>query len=424
VPLIAPVYPLLSGGFAAIAQIGHATPFPSASALGPHCNHAFPAIASWAHRSGALTATTWFGCVGWLILLAGLVSFLRTAGRGRCGWEPATVIFIACLAPVWMCVQDYFHPQDLVALGLSLVGLALARKGSWVACGIVFALATLSHQFALLVAAPLFVIAPARARWRYALAGGCTATALVVPLLAISSGSASRSILVGSGNTASIGGTWVWELQLHGATLVLLSRVAPILTSIILAWWVARHLGTRALHATPLVALMAVSLSLRLIFEQNLFGYYFMALATMLVLLDVVRGQIRGPLIAWLAMVTLVYALGPTSSVFFEVTWGGTAQDVCSLVILAVVLVAIAAHVLRSGLELGLLVWVALVAGGLIAWPAANDPLYHYLPTWFWQVVLVTPGVALGVGPLLQEIRGYDSHAHPEVVDLHEFAVP
>ena len=125
--LIAPVYPFLSGGVAAIAHIGYAVPFPARTALGPHCDSADSVISGWSVRAGALTNTLRVGYVGWLALLGGIVSFLRASGRGRCGWEPATLLAAARLPPVWSRLVEYFHPQDLVAMGLAL--------GRWRALG-------------------------------------------------------------------------------------------------------------------------------------------------------------------------------------------------------------------------------------------------------------------------------------------------
>ena len=82
----------------------------------------------------------------------------------------------------------------------------------------------------------------------------------------------------------------VSELNLHGTPLVLVSRILPVVLSGVLAWWVAVRLGPVALEAIPFVALITIALGLRLVFEQQLFGYYFMALSVSLVLLEMVTG--------------------------------------------------------------------------------------------------------------------------------------
>lgn len=125
---IPPVYPLLSGGLSALNHVGNNVPFPPRAALGPHCDRSFLVINTWSLRSGAIDSTIKIAYVGWLALLAGVVYFLRSVGRGRRGWEPATVVLIACIPPVWMCIAATFHPQDLIATGLALAALGSATQ--------------------------------------------------------------------------------------------------------------------------------------------------------------------------------------------------------------------------------------------------------------------------------------------------------
>ena len=291
-PLIAPLWPLLSGGAAAILHLGHGVPFPSASELGPHCRTAVSAMTQWSTRSNVLPSTVRLGYLSWFALLGGAVAVLRASGRGRSRWELLTLILIACTPPVFMPVQRFFHPEDLLAMGLALGGVACARRGSWAWAGALLGLAVTSQQFALLVLAPLFVVAPGNRRVRFTGAAIGAAAVIVLPMVAVSSGRALGAILIGSGNTPSQGGTVLWELHLHGVLLVGCSRVLPIILAMVLAWWTVRRLGPAVLEPVPLLALVATSLSFRLVFEQNLFGFYFMALAVALILLDAVRGHI------------------------------------------------------------------------------------------------------------------------------------
>jgi hypothetical protein len=406
-PLLPPLYPLFSGALTAIADLGrHAAPFPSRAAMGPNCDTAFVAMRQWAGRSGALIPTIQIGYSGWLVLMGGLVAWLRASGRGRCGWEPATVVVVACLPPVWMCVEGYFHPQDLFAMGFSLGALACARKGRWAGAGVLIALAVLSQQFALLVAVPLLVLAPGARRLRYAGTAVGTATLIAVPLLVVSSGSAWRALTLGSGDNPSLGGTAVWELGLNGAAAVLVSRVLPIALALAIPWWVVRRLGPARFEPVALLSLVAVCLSLRLVFEQNLFVYYFMALAVSLVLLDVARGHIRSSLVAWLVALTLVFCIDWFYSAFSSVPWGNQARVAVPAVILALVLVLVLFQVVRGG---GLSPWnvvlcTGVVASGLLTWSRSSNPFYHHLPIWLWQVVFVASGIALAAGPLLDRV--------------------
>jgi len=407
-PPVAPVYLLLSGGISAIVHIGHALPFPPAATLGPGCNKTFAAMNSWSVHGGASGPTLWIGCIGWLALMVGVVAWLRTSGRGRCGWEPATLVLVACLPPVWMCVETVFHPQDLMALGLALCAMACARRGRWISAGILIALAVLTQQFALLVAAPLLVLAPANRRIPYATAALTTGALVALPLLIATAGRALRAIAIGTGNSPSAGGTVLWELHLYGAQAVLLSRVTPILVSVALSWWALRRLGPGALQPVNLTSIVAVSLGLRLAFEQNMFSYYFMALAVSLVLLDVARGSVRNSTVAWLAAVALVFCLSRGLS--WQLPLGMVA--LIPLLIIAPALLVTLVRVLRGSNTRNLLPWLGVAAGAFLTWPDHVDPLNLSPLTWLWQVALVVPGIMLAAGVLLANIGLAKSGSH------------
>jgi hypothetical protein len=370
-----------------------------------------------------LTDTIRIGYLSGLALMAGIVSLLRTSGRGRCGWEPATLVIVACLPPVWLCLENFFHPQDLLAMGFALGAMACARRDSWIAAGILVTAAILSQQFAVLVAAPLLMLAPTGRRLAYVGAGVATAFLAITALLVTTSLRAAEAALVGTGNTGGVG-TVLATLNLRGAPLVFSSRVLPLALSLMLSWWVVRRLRSAALEPVALVSLVAVSLSLRLIFEQALFGYYFMALAVTLVLLDVIGGHIRGSLVAWLAMVTLVFLVGPTTSygVLNREPWGNQAQDLLTVAVILLAILMITIRVVRSARIPDLLVWLGLVAGAILVWPSTNDPLSNRFPTAYWQVVLVLLGLVLAARPLLKQIQ--QSGERQRLGDVHAAPFP
>src|SRR5271165_1072718 len=94
-PSAAPLYPILSGGIAAVAGIGNGMPFPSVAMLGPGCRKAVEAMNQWYLKSHALDPTDWIGCMAWLALMVGVLAWLRTSGRGHCGWEPVALLLVA-----------------------------------------------------------------------------------------------------------------------------------------------------------------------------------------------------------------------------------------------------------------------------------------------------------------------------------------
>lgn len=408
-----PVFPLINGAVGFVTRIGHSAPFPTRSALGHNCGNGIDSMIRWSEKSGAVFPTLWSACVSWVVLMAGLISVLRASGRGRTGWEPTALVVVACLPPVWMCVEMYAHPQDLVAMGFSLAAIACALRSRWIGVGVLIALAALAQPFAVLVAIPLFVVAPVAGKLRFAIAAVASVAIIDLPLLAVTSGASAHTVFLGSGNAVNIGSTVLWKIHLPSTVLVQTSRVAPLLFCLALAWVVQRRLGPAVLQPSALLPLIAVSLIFRLVFEDNLFSYYFMALAVILVVVDVVQGHIRETVVAWLIMVSLVYS-EPTLFVWRH-SWDEDARHWIPFVVMVVALVLIIRHVLNHNIGWKVFMWAAVVVTSLIVWPLSNDPLNHQLSQWIWQIILVVSGVALAARPLWSVIRTpADGESPPE----------
>jgi hypothetical protein len=345
-PPTAPIYPIFSGAVAALFQIGHRLPFPTSAQLGPHCVTATAAIYQWSYHSGAIVPTLRIGYVGWFVLAAGFIAFLRASGRGRCGWELVGLLLLACLPPASMCLAEYFHPQDLIAMGFVLAGLACALHQRWVWTGVLFGLAISTQQFALLVFVPLLAMTPRNRLPRLIIASVVTAAVIDIPLAILSSGRAIVAVFVGTG-ASSYFNTVLDLVHLHHSSLYAVSRGAPILFALVLGWYAAERLGPDVLKPVPMASVMATALTLRLVFEVNFWGYYMMAVAVMLAALDLVRGRVR----------------------LWYLTW-----------LLAILLVSL--------------------EGGLV-----NVPRYSWLPVWTWQVVFVPSALALAISPLVSIVR-------------------
>ena len=404
-PFIAPLYPLLSGAVAALLRIGHSIPFPSQSQLGPNCTSAYKEMFLWTVKGNIVVPTTQIAYLSWLALLVGVVALLRASGRGRRGWEPLTLILLACTAPIFECILDDLHPQDILAMGLILGGMACALRGRWVWVGILLGLAVTSQQFALLALVPLFVVAPSNRRLKFASATIATAAVVILPLGVLTSGRAFGAAVVGSGFTRSDGGTVLWELHLHGPLLFTFSRLVPVALSLALAWWALRKLGPAVLEPVLLISLIAASLCFRLIFEENLFGYYFMAVAVLLVVLDVVRGRIRGTTLAWIALATLAFNPVPWGFDSNGSSWGLTLRLILPVIFAAGALLLILLDAIRGRIRWYLIGWLVLVALTLVKMPWMHSYLRQSMPIWFWQIVLVSIAFELAVGPLISAIR-------------------
>jgi hypothetical protein len=362
IEFIAPLYPLLSGGLAALAHVGSSVPFPSQAAMGSHCANAVDVMTRWSLRSNAIASTVKFGFLGWLFVMAGVVALLRAVGRGGRMWEFVALVLVAASPAVWFPLQEYFHPQDLLAMGLVLASLACVVRGRWGWAGVSLGLALMSQQFPWLCVVPLVVVAPPSRRLRFATGAIAAAAIVVVPFIVATAGRVIGPSLLGSGGSPSaFGGTLVWELHLHGASFIATSRLLPIFASMVVAWWAVGRLGSGVLEPVPLISLITTSLDLRLVFEVSLWGYYLFAVTLMLIVLNVVCGRIRPCLVAWIAL---------TAVAFYPSTWG-------------------------------------------------METLGQEVPRWLWQIVLVSGALALGAGPLVRAAR-HRAQGEPE----HRSALP
>ena len=166
----------------------------------------------------------------------------------------------------------------------------------------------------------------------------------------------------------------LWYVHLSGTPGMLLYRVAPLVASLALSWWVSRRLGPGALQPLAMLSLVAVSLGLRLVFEANFYSYYFMALAVALVLLEATAGSIRRTVVAWLAALGLwICRLAPVP--FGVNTWGLYLQnDLIPLVIGVLAMLGVLVQLRRGGDRRNLGPWLALAAVDLVTLSAFRQP--------------------------------------------------
>jgi len=403
--LAAPLYPLLSGAVVALLRIGSHSAFPTVAQLGTNCSGAVAAIQRWSIQSNAWPRTLQVGDLTWLVLMGGLVAFLRTTDRGSRGWEPFTLVLTSLTLPVLMPLLEDFHPQDILTVGLSIGALSCVRRNSWTWAGLLMGLAYTSQQFAVLVIAVLIVIAPTNHRLKFIAAAIFPIGLIGIPLVLLTSGRAVKAVLVGTGLSPSLGGTLLVETGLHGSVLTNSARILPILVSLAVAIWVVQRIGLSAIDADVLVSLLAISFWLRLIFELNLWGYYFMPLSVTLVLLDALRGRIRGQTIAWLAMVTLVF--NPILIYQFATgqSYGLGPFRAIQIVFLAMAFVLILWDIKRHRIRGYLISWffLALIAFYKDGW--MYGPPHRPFPLWFWQIVLSSTAISLVARSIAPRLR-------------------
>ena len=192
----------------------------------------------------------------------------------------------------------------------------------------------------------------------------------------------------------------LWELHLSGAALFGVARALPIAAALAVAWWTARRVGSLTSDPIRLAAVVAIAFSLRLVFEENLFGYYFMATAVALVVLDAVTGRIRGEVLGWIGLVTLAFNPIPSGFASRYEPWGGHAIPFMAVAFAASLAVAVAVGATRGRVSwqlAGLLVLVLVVFHSQIFFVDVDR---QTLPHWLWQVILVPWSLILASRPL------------------------
>lgn len=394
--LAAPFYPILAGLTAAILRIGHSAPYPTAHALGPGCIHGFTLAYHWSSVSSAILPTVRLGYLTWIAVLSGASYIVRATPRRGTRWEVAMTFVLAVTPPVVMCITYYFHPQDLLAMGLILLGLGALVRGRISASGVWLGLALTAQQFAVLVVATVvvsLVLAQRKELTKFIM--GVAVAVLVVsgPFVAASGLRAVRTVLLGSSRVGSdisaYGGTIVFSLGLRGVPDFLVARVVPIIASAVLAWIVMRTPNIRKSPTHIVVALATAALLCRLIFEVNLFGYYFMASVVGLVICEVLRGQFGRDSLAFAGL--FLVGMNPEHIAFISnlTSYGLSLYYDLPIVVLGLGVLVFLYETARRRFAPTFVVWLVLVT------MAGQTHLFHRynpfwaFPVWAWQIVLV-----------------------------------
>ncbi len=256
------------------------------------------------YRSQALLAI-----LGWVVLAVGAVMLLRAAGSGGGVLEVVLVLALAVLPSASDAIAQTFHPQDLTSVGLIGAGTAQALRRRWVAVGVVFAVAFLCKQFAVL---PLLAVLGAAPGWRARArilvpAVGVVALGVAPFYVAapVDTVRAMTAVFV-AGVTTERTPTVVGLLAIGENLKLEIARDAPIVASALLAVWARWRAGRRLLSPVPLVGLCVACLATRLAFEISLLNYYFLAVGVGLLLLDFTRRRVPVWSVTWIVATRFV----------------------------------------------------------------------------------------------------------------------
>ena len=300
---------------------------------GAHGAGAGAELPPWYRAQGLL------GVASWLVLAVGALAVLRSARADSISRQAGLLVFLAFLPAASSAIVQLYHPQDVVSLGLSLAGLALALRRRWLLAGLLFGVAVLTKQFAVLLLLPALAAAPDR-RSRLGLA---TAAAVVfavglLPFLAIDPRATLENLSGFSAGGAAAGQTVLTLAGVRGTVASAVARDAPLIFAVVICLWAHRRAGLRVDRPVPLVALALVCTGSRLVFESVVFPYYLLAASVLVLLLDLVARRSPHWSLTWCAAAAFFVALHP----------GNRAVAAFGTLILAVTVVAFGFLELRA----------------------------------------------------------------------------
>jgi len=264
------------------------------------------ALPPWYRAQGLL------GVASWLVLALGALAVLRAADADTVGRQAGLLAFLAFLPAASSAIVQLFHPQDVVSLGLALAGTAQVLRRRWILAGVLFGVAVLTKQFALLLLLPALVAVPDR-RSRLTVAGGAAVVvaAGLLPFLVVDPRATLENLSGFSAGGAAAGQTVLTLAGVRGTVASAVARDAPLLFAALACVWALRRPGLRLDRPTNLVALALVCAGSRLVFESVVFPYYLLAASVLVFLLDLVARRSPHWSLAWCAAAAFFVAVHP-----------------------------------------------------------------------------------------------------------------
>jgi hypothetical protein len=267
-----------------------------------------PPLPPWYRAQGVL------GLLAWLVLAAGCLTLLRAGGVDSLGAQAGLLALLTVLPAASSAIVQLYHPQDIVSLGLATGGLAQTLKRRWVLAGVLFGVAFLTKQFALLLLFPALVAAPdSRSRLRLAVASITVFGAGILPFL-VSAPQATLENLSGfSAGGAVAGSTALTLVGVTGTVASAVARDAPIAFAVAVCLWAARRFGRSIRDPRLLMGLSLACMGSRLVFESVIFPYYLLGASVLFFMLDLVARRSPHRSLAWCAIAAFFVAIHPAN---------------------------------------------------------------------------------------------------------------
>jgi Glycosyltransferase family 87 len=285
--------------------------------------------------AGALTFAG-FAAAGLVLFAGARVAGIGDRGRRR---EVAFLIAMAVTPFFREALGNYYHPEDVLALGFLLLSLALVGDRRWLGAGVCLGLAVGCKQWALLALPPLIVTADGRqARWKLVGAAAGSSALVYLPLMLAAPHYAWKIL---SGPAAVAGGIvpqttivgMLREAPFHipQGEVEHLGRVLPLLFAIGLAWYWWRQHSTpnptakaenvRLVSFDQVLRLVLICLAFRLVADCIALSYYALPLVAFVAIVDSRRSRLPGLAIG--SGLALAFWYGSGAPGFLLDPWSG-----------------------------------------------------------------------------------------------------
>ena len=318
-PTMSPLYPAIAGLLISPFDLGQSPLLTSQK-----CSNVDATNQRWLSNTVVHRLLEIISVFMWLVLAAGSLALIRTT-RWRHTRAEVVMLFALGLSPVIMLAWLYeSHAEDFLCVGLLLFAAAAVHRGQGVRAGIFAAAAILAQPFGILGVVVVVICAHRSLRRPIVLSGLAMGAMILGPLVIVTSGRAISGAL-GGRFTPSNGDAWTSQFSTTHLQVVLLTRVTPVILSALGAVWARRRYGDKVTEPAVLIALMTLGLSWRLLFEINVYGYYFMAMTAGFIVTCAVTGRFVPYVVAWLGLMYFTYPFGGSVQhyvIFGYVGWG------------------------------------------------------------------------------------------------------
>jgi hypothetical protein len=255
-----------------------------------------------------------------LLVLPGLLFASRFTAKALWPHLSNTHAWGLAAATVWLpstlaTYMNAYHPQDLAATVLIIAGIGLIAKRQWWWAGIVFGLAIMTRQWALLGLLPALGFS-GKNIWKVCAAAGIVGVALTAPVLIVG-GNEGWLTAFSAKSAAPVGDTVLGRFRYEATSpkggnadqdiVFFLARLAPLVVAFglgVVAW------VRRQTRPELLVGFVVSGLALRMVFETANYLYYWVPFAALFVLLVPYKKA------AWLAVGVFAFVPWALDSVY------------------------------------------------------------------------------------------------------------